>query len=207
MDRLIQIDQSMTLWINQHHSVPLDVVVMPVAWLGEMGIGWIILMLIMMIYGRRRERLLTLIFLAGLLITEFLIFPLFRDAWPRTRPYMYLAGVRPMGVRWEKFSFPSAHMHPTMMATILFGAAYRRSLWPLIIFTLITGYSRPYAGMHHVLDVVVGAGIGAVVGVAQVVIARRLGLLSRRGPGGPEAPPAQRAPGGSDGPTPEGHKS
>ncbi len=178
MDRILAADESATVWISQHHNVVLDALVMPVAWLGEAAAGWIVAMLLLLVFGGRRERLLTVVFVCGLLATELLLMPVLREWWPRPRPYTYLPDVRQLGVRWESSSFPSAHMHLWMAGTLLYGVAYRRWLWPLIILTLITGYSRPYAGMHHVLDVLVGTVVGAVVGLVELAVAGRLGLVA-----------------------------
>ena len=192
MADLVATDQALTLWINQHHCPVLDAVLMPVAWFGEAGIGWILVAALLLLFGRRRERLLTLVFLVGLAVTEYLLMPLLRDLWPRPRPYMYLEGIRQLGVRWKKFSFPSAHLHLWTQATLLYGVAYRRWLWPLVVLTLLTFYSRPYAGMHHVLDCLAGVGLGGVMGLLELAAASRLGLL--RPPERASEPPAAAEP-------------
>lgn len=170
-------DQIATLWINQHHNVVLDWLLMPVSWFAEGGVGWIAIIVLLLIFGHRRERLLTLVFLGGLLITEFVIMPQIRAHYFRPRPYMYMEGIRQLGHRWENTSFPSGHAHLWAQATLLYGLAYRRWLGPLIGLSLITFYSRPYAGMHHLLDVVAGAGLGGVMGLLEVAVASKLGLL------------------------------
>ena len=178
MEGLIAADQAATLWINQHHNVVLDALVMPVAWFGEGGAGWIIIVLGLLIFGGRRERLVTLVFVGGLVITEYTLVPALRELWPRQRPHMYLEGIRALGIHWEKPSFPSAHTHLWTQATILYGVAYRRWLWPLIALSVITFYSRPYAGMHHILDVLGGIGLGGVMGLLELAVASKLGLLA-----------------------------
>lgn len=200
MDTLLTWDQSATLWINQHHSLVLDAILMPVSWLGEAGAGWVLIMLLLLIFGKRRERLLTLVFLAGLLTTELLLMPLFREYAFRPRPYTYLPGIRQMGIAWKGNSFPSGHAHLWTQATLLYGLAYRRWLWPLIVLTLLTVYSRPYAGAHHVLDVIAGMGLGGVMGLIEVAAATKLGLMagSTTPPSAPDPPgnlPAAHTPG------------
>jgi len=181
-------DQLATLWINQHHHPILDALLMPVSWFAEGGVGWIAVMLALLIFGKRRERLLTLVFLGGLLLTEFALMPLFREYAPRPRPYTYMEGIRALGVPWQTTSFPSGHAHLWAQATLLYGLAYRRWLWPLIVLTLLTLYSRPYAGMHHVLDVIAGAGLGGVMGLIEVGVASKVGLMSTAGKEQTEGP-------------------
>lgn len=165
-------DRAVTLWINQHHHVILDIILTPVSLFGEGGWGWIIIALLLLIFGRRKERIATACFAVGLVVTEFLLMPELRDLWMRPRPYTYMEGIRTLGVEWPHPSFPSAHMHLWAQATIVYGLLYRRWLWPLVILAVLTGYSRPYAGMHHVIDVFGGAALGGVMGTLELYTAR-----------------------------------
>jgi membrane-associated phospholipid phosphatase len=60
-----------------------------------------------------------------------------------------------------------------VIAAIVLGAEYRRLVPVLAAFTLLTLYSRPYLGMHHPLDALAGAGVGALVGVAALALRGR----------------------------------
>lgn len=199
MHSLLTWDQTATIWINQHHSPVLDAIFMPISWFAEAGAGWILIMLLLLIFGKRRERLLTLILLGGLLTTELLLMPLFREYAFRPRPYTYLPGIRQMGVAWGGNSFPSGHAHLWAQATLLYGLAYRRWLGPLIVLSLLTFYSRPYAGAHHVLDVAAGVGLGGVMGLIEVAVAARVGLMATEttppsAPDPPGSPPVAHSP-------------
>lgn len=179
MEGLITLDQSWTLWINQHHNAILDSIIMPVSWFGEAGVGWILVMVVLLVFGGKRERLVTLVAAGGLMLTEYILMHYCRELWPRLRPYLYMDGIRQMGVAWTKPAFPSAHAHLWVQMTLIYGIAYRRWLWPLAVLTLITLYSRPYAGMHHVLDVVAGATLGGLMGGLELLVAQKAGLLVR----------------------------
>lgn len=181
MDRILALDQHLTLWINQHHSPVLDVLFTVVSRLGDAGVAWLIVAAIMLIVGRRRERLLALIFVTGLLAAEFLIMPWMRELWPRPRPFTYLPGIRTLGPRWEFPSFPSAHAHLWAQAMLLFAVAYPRLRWPLTVMLVLTLYSRPYVGNHHVLDALTGAAIGFAIGGLELAVAGKLGLIGRGG--------------------------
>ncbi len=200
MNTLLTWDQVATLWINQHHNLMLDAILMPISWFGEAGVGWIAVMLLLLIFGKRRLRLLTLVLAGGLIVTEFLVMPLFREYAFRPRPYTYLPGIRSLGVQWTTTSFPSAHAHLWAQVTLLYGVAYRRWLWPLIVLSLLTFYSRPYAGAHHVLDVVGGLGLGGVMGLIEVAVANKMRLMATgttppSAPGPRGNPPAAHSPG------------
>lgn len=165
-------DRAVTLWINQHHTPLLDVIFRALSLFGDGGWGWIVVILFLLIFGGRKERIASACLAAGLLTTEFLLMPYAREIWPRPRPFTYMEGIRTIGHEWDRPSFPSAHMHLWAQVTIVYGLLWRKWLWPLLILTLLTGYSRPYAGMHHVIDVFAGTALGAIVGVIELYAAR-----------------------------------
>jgi undecaprenyl-diphosphatase len=189
MADLLALDQAATLWINHHHHVVLDVILLPVSYFGEMGLGWLAVALALLILGRRRERLTAALFLVALAVIEFLLMPRLRDLWPRPRPYMYLEGIRQLGVRWPGTSFPSSHAHLWALGAVLFGYVYRHWRWPLLVCAILTCYARPYFGMHHVLDVLAGAAVGGLMALPAVWGAKKLGL--------PEPSPAPLVPTGA----------
>lgn len=179
MNAVLGWDRAATVWINQHHHPALDVLFTGVSYLGDAGIAWMLLAVALVIFGGRRARLLGVIFIAGLLLTELVAMPFLRDLWWRPRPFTYMDEIRELGVGWEeRASFPSAHAHLWAQATLLFAIAYPRFRWPLIVLLVLSLYSRPYVGNHHVLDVMVGAIVGGAVGMVDLIVAEKLGLLS-----------------------------
>ncbi|NLO74657.1 MAG: phosphatase PAP2 family protein [candidate division WS1 bacterium] len=175
MADLLALDRAATLWTNHHHSLALDALLLPVSWFGERGAGWLFIVLLMLIFGKRRERLVTLAFLVVLVVTEFLLMPQIRAALPRPRPYQYLPGVRQCGVPWTTTSFPSAHVYLWVYATLFYGAIYRRQRWLLWTLTGLTMYARPYCGMHHIGDAMGGAVLGLTVGLPMLVLVTKWG--------------------------------
>jgi len=177
MSAVLALDRALTLWINQHHNVVLDAVLLTVSYLGDAGIAWIVVALLMLFLGGRRTRLLAVIFMAGLIVTELGIMPWLREAWPRPRPFVAIPGLRVLGPRWDMPSFPSAHAHLWGQAMLLFGAAYPRLRWLLIVLLTLSLYARPYIGMHYVTDTLVGLMLGLCIGGLDLLVARKLGLL------------------------------
>jgi len=177
MDGILALDQQVTLWINQHHAPVLDLLFTVVSRLGDAGIAWLIVAVLMLIAGGRRERLLAIIFVTGLVLTEIVAMPWLRELWNRPRPFTYMPEIRTLGPRWDFPSFPSAHGHLWGQATLLFAVAYPRLRWPLIAMLVLSLYSRPYVGNHHVLDALVGALVGLVMGGLELAVAGKLGLI------------------------------
>jgi membrane-associated phospholipid phosphatase len=107
--------------------------------------------------------------------------PVFRDLWHRPRPFTYMESIRTLGPEWARPSFPSAHAHLWGQGALLFAVAYPRFRWPLIVLTLLSLYSRPYVGNHHVLDTLAGVGLGLAVGGVDLLVVSRLGALRPAG--------------------------
>jgi len=160
----LQLDAHALMWMNSHHSLLLDTILAPVAYAGEAGAIWFALCLGLLTFGRREYKLTGLLLLVSIILVDRLIAAPLGAALFRTRPYVALEGVRQVGVRWSGTSFPSGHAHSVWIAAIILGNQWRRLLAPLILFGLLTCYSRPYFGMHYPLDVMAGSAIGVSAG-------------------------------------------
>ena len=178
VEQLILFDIQVTQWINQLHHPVADVIFGVVSRLGDAGAAWMAVAVMLAIFGARRERVTTLIFVSILMMTEYLIMPYLRELWPRPRPFLYLEGIRTIGPEWDRPAFPSSHSHLWVQATVLFAGVYPRLRWPLIVLMVLSLYSRPYVGNHHVLDVVGGAVVGLGAGMLGLTIASKLGLIA-----------------------------
>ena len=93
-----------------------------------------------------------------------------------------MEGIHTIGHEWDRPSFPSAHAHLWLQATVLFGVVFRSWRWPLIVLSALVCYARPYAGVHHVLDVIAGIGLGTAIGLLDIAAASALGLLPWKPP-------------------------
>ena len=115
--------------------------------------------------------------------------------WPRLRPYQYLEGVRVLGHKWTNGSFPSGHTDSIVAGAVILSYFYPGMAVSLYIFSALTCFSRVYNGMHHPLDVCVGALIGIASGCAIIALyrwkiekPRSCGAPSRLPSGGRELP-------------------
>ena len=171
-------DHALLHWINGHHNVVLDAIFRPVGLVGDAGAVWVLVGLGMMVFGRGRARALGLILLATMMIADRVIEWPLREAVVRQRPYQTFTDVRQVGIAWSNNAFPSSHATSVAIATVLLGAEYRRLLAPLIVFALLTIYSRPYLGMHHPLDTIAGAVLGLATGLVSWRLTRNWGRPS-----------------------------
>ncbi|MFP4248558.1 MAG: phosphatase PAP2 family protein [Armatimonadota bacterium] len=179
MDAVLELDRQLTLWINHHHNPVLDLLFGTVSRLGDAGVAWLVVIAVLLMFGTRRDRIIAVVFLAGLLITEYLAMPALRGLWYRPRPFVYMESIRTIGPAWQRPAFPSSHAHLWGQAALLFAVAYPRLKWPLIVLLVLSLYSRPYVGNHHVLDVLAGVTLGLAVGVLDILVVKKLGVLER----------------------------
>ncbi len=173
LSTLLALDTRALLWINSHHAWPLDAILAPVAYAGEMGVLWFAVGLGLIIFGKREHKITGVLLVLSIIVVDRLVAAPLGRAFFRTRPYLAMEGIRQLGLHWHGTSFPSGHAHSVWIATLVLGSQWPKLRLPLVIFALLTCYSRPYFGMHYPLDVVAGSAIGLPAG-ALVVYGRRI---------------------------------
>lgn len=183
MDSIIQLDHSLFLTINGWHSPFLDFIMF---WLSNKFI-WIPLyaaLLTLLIRENRSYWWLLLIAVALLVtITDQVSVKLFKDIFLRLRPCHdpTLGGMARVlnGQCGGQYGFISSHAANTFGLAVFVGALlknrYSWMLWAMLLWAAIVSYSRIYLGVHFPGDVLVGAMVGALIGL----LVFRLFLLVR----------------------------
>ena len=70
-------------------------------------------------------------------------------------------------------SFPSGHATTAFAAAVALAVLAPRWRWPALALAAIVSYSRVYLGVHFWTDVIAGAVLGAAIGGAVALAARR----------------------------------
>ena len=164
MEQLLELDGRLLLWLRDMVVHPaLDRGMIFISSLGNEGIFWIVLGLLMLLAGiRKRAWRQRGIFLLFSLVLDFLLCNvLLKPLVNRTRPYVvwdYTPLIPPVGDP----SFPSGHTAVSFAAATALYCIDKRWGIAAYILAVLIGFSRLYLGVHFPLDVFCGACVGVV---------------------------------------------
>lgn len=169
-------DQSIMSFIQAHcHNAVTDAVFPAVTYLGESGLFWILLALLLIVLGkkngwRRTGCLMLAAMLLGLLIGEVTI----KNLVCRPRPFQLISNdiqlLIPPPSGW---SFPSGHSCASFAAaTAVFLKDKRWGAGALVLAALIA-FSRVFLFVHYPTDVLAGAALGVACALAAAYAYRR----------------------------------
>ncbi len=177
---ITELDFSVLYWIQENlRCAFLDGVSAFLSVSFDMGLFWIALGLILLIF--RRTRAGGLAVLISLIVT-FLVGELgLKNIFCRVRPCNIDFSV-PLAVdRPEAYSFPSGHTGSSFAAAFALFGFNRRLGIPALVLAAVIGLSRIYLFVHYPTDVFAGMLLGLSVAFAVVYIFRKYALETRLG--------------------------
>jgi undecaprenyl-diphosphatase len=113
-----------------------------------------------------------------------------KAATGRQRPFETIPQADPLIGATVGQSMPSGHAATSFAGAVVLSYLLPRSAPYMFLLAVAIAFSRIYVGVHYPSDVVAGAGLGAAVGLAGLVLLRLLRLTSagrRRSEGAPRA--------------------
>ena len=164
-------DTNIINWIhaNLHGSNIINQIVKWITYLGDMGIIWLTLAFILILFKKtRRAGVMLVIGVGATLIFNSLIF---KNIFNRPRPFVDNEGlvsfIKSLGMELpDDSSFPSGHSFVSFCSAIILTLQLRKK-WPFIyILSSAIALSRVFLCVHYPTDVLAGAVIGTIVGVA-----------------------------------------
>lgn len=163
---LMAMDGGVLLWIQDNLRGLLDPVVRAYTHLGDAGMLWIILTVLLLIPRRTRKAgvVSAIALLLSLLCTNVVL----KHLVARPRPWLDVAGLIPLVAEHDPNSFPSGHTSAALAAA----CAWWRTLpakWMRVgtmVLAVLMGLSRLYVGVHYPTDVLAGAVVGVFCGWA-----------------------------------------
>ena len=172
---LLHLDGGILLWIQTFvRCAVLDPIMMVYTQLGNAGILWIVLSVLLLCFPKTRKAgFVSLVaMLLGLLCTNVIL----KHLVGRTRPWLVVEGLLPLVEEHDPNSFPSGHTCAAFAAA----SAWWRTLprrWMKVtglVMAVLMGFSRLYVGVHFPNDVLAGAAVGLLCGWLAWLIWRKL---------------------------------
>lgn len=168
-------------FIQEHFRCAfLDLFMPLVTKLGDGGIFWICVAVLLLIFPKTRKTgiMMGVALILGLLVGNLTLKPLVA----RARPYD-VRGITDLLVpALSDFSFPSGHTLASFEAAVVLLIRDKRMGIPAIIIAVVVALSRLYLFVHYPTDVLAGAILGTVFAILAVIVVNKIHskILSRR---------------------------
>ncbi len=154
------------LFIQDHiRCAVLDAPMRILSMLGDNGIFWIVLTIILLCFKSTRKSGLCMAcaMIIGLLVSNVAL----KNIIHRTRPYDVIDTLNILVEAETDFSFPSGHATNSFAAAwALFRTNKKKLGVPALILAALIALARLYVGVHYPTDVLAGVAIGMLAGEA-----------------------------------------
>ena len=138
-----------------------DVVVPLITRLGDAGIIWIILTVLLLIIPKTRKT--GVIMMAALLVDVLLCNVLIKNLVARTRPFDVNTAVQLLVAKPQDYSFPSGHTAASF-ASALYLAGEKKMWKAALVLAVLIALSRLYLYVHYPTDIIGGVIFGSLSG-------------------------------------------
>lgn len=162
MDSLLHMDGNILLFIQENIRNPvLDPVMKVITSLGNAGIIWILLTILLLAVKRTRRIgiMSACALVCSLLVNNILL----KNLVARARPYATVEGLIPIIPKPSEFSFPSGHAGSSFASgSVLYRRLPKKYGILILVLAILISLSRLYVGVHYPTDVLAGmlTGIG-----------------------------------------------
>ncbi len=169
-------DGQILLFIQEYIRNPiLNPVMIFVTTLGNTGIIWIILSLILMV--NKKTRRLGITCALSLIIMLFINNIFIKNLVARTRPYEVIENLTILVSKPSDFSFPSGHTASSFaFTTVLLKETKSRWKYASLALAILIALSRLYVGVHYPTDVLGGLILGIAYAFIAVAIIHKVKL-------------------------------
>ena len=153
---LATFERDILLWIHTHLRIDaLTPVMRFLSLLGDKGLFWIALTLVLLLF--RRTRRLGVYCAASMVLTFLIVNCAIKPLIARTRPYDLFSEIQILAHAEHDFSFPSGHSANSFaVAWILYRMAPKKYGIPAVVLAALIAFSRLYVGVHYPTDVLAG---------------------------------------------------
>ncbi|MFZ2905816.1 MAG: phosphatase PAP2 family protein [Cyclobacteriaceae bacterium] len=171
LDKLLELDRELLLYLNSFHAAWLDPVML---WVTK-TLFWLplylfLLYLVIKDYKKNSWIVLIGIALSILLadqITSGFMKPFFERLRPSREPSLQGLVHLVNGYKGGRYGFASSHAANTFATALFFWLLFKeqyRWMWVLFVWALVMTYTRIYLGVHYPGDILVGMLVGLASG-------------------------------------------
>ena len=152
-------------WIQTLHTPLFDEIMLLITHLGDMGIFWILLTIVLLLIPETRKS--GVIVAAALCIDIVVCNGILKNVFARTRPFDVNTAVQLLIAAPRDFSFPSGHTGASFAAVSALYFAGEKRLWKAAcVLAFLIAISRMYLYVHYPTDILGGILVGIAAGAA-----------------------------------------
>lgn len=150
-------------WIQNFRTPIGDVVMKFISALGNVGIIWILLAIILLLNPKRRKS--GVIVALALCLNAILCNLILKNLFCRIRPCDVNTAIQLLIARPNDFSFPSGHTAASFASVSALYLAGEKRLWKsALLLAVLIAFSRMYLYVHYPTDILGGIVIGIISG-------------------------------------------
>ena len=159
----MNIELSILDWFQTLHTPFLDKIMVFITRLGDAGIIWIVLSIVLLLIPKTRKS--GAVMVATLLVDVLLCNIVLKNLVARTRPYDVNTGVHLLVAKLHDYSFPSGHTAASFASVTALYLADEKKLWKFaLVMACLIAISRLYLYVHYPTDVLGGILFGVISG-------------------------------------------
>ena len=159
----MNIELSILDWSQTLHTPFLDKIMVFITRLGDAGIIWIVLSIVLLLIPKTRKS--GAVMVAALVVDVLLCNIVLKNLVARTRPYDVNTGVHLLVAKLHDYSFPSGHTAASFASVTALYLAGEKKLWKFaLVLACLIAISRLYLYVHYPTDVLGGILFGVISG-------------------------------------------
>ena len=160
------------------HTPVLDAMMCGITRLGDAGIFWILLCIVLLVLPKTRKS--GVILMAALLVDLVICNGILKPLVHRIRPFDVRTGIELLVKRPTDFSFPSGHTAASFASVMALYLAGEKKIWISSLgLAVLIAFSRLYLYVHYPTDVLGGVVAGLAAGALGYWLVKKVSELKK----------------------------